>query len=59
MYVNYAEYLHGHTTGRGLRLDIHPYQTLPFVSENGISVTTGHSTYIGLKLVSVLYKNEK
>ena len=54
MYLEYAEYLSGYTEGKGLRVAIHPYKTMPFVTETGISVHSGHATFAALKMVSSL-----
>ena len=52
LYVENHEYIRGVTEGLGARFVIHPYNTLAFVPENGLSVATGTETYIGIKMVN-------
>ena len=52
LYVEDHEYIRGITQGLGARYVIHPYKTLPFVAENGLSVATGTETFVGIKMVS-------
>ena len=52
LYVEDHEYIRGITQGLGARFVIHPYKTLPFVAENGLSVATGTETFVGIKMVS-------
>ena len=54
LYVEDHEYVRGITQGLGARFVIHPYKTLPFVAENGLSVATGTETFVGIKMVSQL-----
>ena len=55
LYVEEREYLRGITQGLGARFVIHPFKTLPFVAENGLSVATGTETFVGIKMVSKVY----
>ena len=52
LYVEDHEYIRGITQGLGARFVIHPYKTLPFVAENGLSVATGTEIFVGIKMVS-------
>lgn len=47
---NYIDILN---QGKGIRMEIHPFNTLPFVAESGISVPPGTHTYIGVRMVGV------
>ena len=51
LYLEGHEYVAGLSPGRGARVDIHPFKTMPFVEENGISVAPGTTTYVGLRMV--------
>ena len=51
LYIEEDEYVNGLQLGRGIRVDIHPYQTMPFVTESGMSVAPGQQAYISLQMV--------
>ena len=52
MYIEKHEYIEGLTQGQGMRLVIHPFNTMPFVAANGLSLAPGEETYIGIRLAS-------
>lgn len=51
MYIEDHEYMAGFRGGRGLRMDIHDFNSYPSVKEAGVSAAPGFHTYIGLTLV--------
>ncbi|CAL1541410.1 unnamed protein product, partial [Lymnaea stagnalis] len=51
LYLETNEYLEGITSGKGAQVVIHEQGTLPFPDDEGIAVTAGEQTMIGLKQV--------
>ena len=45
-------YLSAVTPGGGFRVVVHPFGTIPYPLEDGISISPGKETFIGLKFVS-------
>ena len=52
VYLETEEYLSGYTLGKGARVVLHPFNTMYFPEESGVSVPSGAETFIGVKLVS-------
>ena len=55
MYIESREHIPGMSLGSGLRMDIHPFKTMPFLWRTGLSVPSGAQTYVGLTMVQPLY----
>ena len=55
VYIDDDEYVPGLKHERGLRMDVHAFDTIENVAENGISVPPGKLTYIGMTLVSFFF----
>ena len=51
LYIQKDEYLKGLSLGQGVRLDIHPFGSLPFVQDNGMSIAPGLQHYLALRMV--------
>ena len=51
VYTQEREYLKGLTMGKGMRVQLHPFNTLPIL-ENAYSIAPGFETFMGIKLVS-------
>ena len=54
IFIERNEYLKGFTSGNGVRVVVHPFDTQPFVSESGVSLSTGTANYMGMRMVSRL-----
>ena len=55
IYIQDESYIPGLQLGRGIRLDVHPFGSMPFVKDNGISVAPGQQAYVGLRVVSFVF----
>ncbi|KAK2167591.1 hypothetical protein LSH36_26g10055, partial [Paralvinella palmiformis] len=55
IYIEKHEYIEGLTQGEGMRVVIHPYNTMPFVTENGVAVSPGQETFIGMRMYCYNY----
>ena len=57
MIINVNQYDYMPETGdtAGIRLVVHPYDRMPFPEDEGISVSPGHSTSIGIRQVCASY----
>lgn len=53
LYLETNEYLEGVTSGKGAQVVIHEQGTLPFPDEEGIAVTAGEQTMIGLRQMQI------
>ena len=54
LYLEDHEVIEGLTQGRGARVDIHPFNTMTFPVETGMSVAPGFETYLGIRMVRYL-----
>ena len=53
-FIEDIEYVPGLKVERGVRMDVHAFDTIHNVAENGISIPPGKQTFIGMTLVCVL-----
>ncbi|XP_070566560.1 amiloride-sensitive sodium channel subunit beta-like [Ptychodera flava] len=53
LYINQNNYVPDITETAGIRVAVDPQQIVPFPEDNGISVSPGYSTEIGLRLVKI------
>ena len=53
--VNQAEYLDTVSDTAGIRLVVHPRNRMPFPEDEGITVSPGRSTSIGIRQVGNLH----
>ncbi|CAL1540639.1 unnamed protein product [Lymnaea stagnalis] len=53
LYLETNEYLEGITSGKGAQVVIHELGTLPFPDDEGIAVTAGEQTMIGLRQMQI------
>lgn len=53
MNVNQDEYVRGAEGTAGISLLIHPQRSMPFPEDEGMTISPGHSTSIGLSKVSI------
>lgn len=47
------EFTPGVSEGKGLRIVLHPYKTLPFVHKSGMSLSPGSEYYLGMSMVRI------
>lgn len=55
MYVEQIEYVGEIQGAAGIRVTVHPHDMMPFPEDNGVSVSPGQQTAIGLKRVMVYH----
>ncbi len=55
LYIQEHDYLKSLTTGVGVRVAVHPFGSVPFMSETGISLSPGTENFFGLKMVTNLF----
>ncbi|CAL1540640.1 unnamed protein product, partial [Lymnaea stagnalis] len=53
LYLETNQYMEGITSGKGAQVVIHEQGTLPFPDDEGIAVTAGEQTMIGLKQIQI------
>ncbi|XP_070566547.1 amiloride-sensitive sodium channel subunit beta-2-like [Ptychodera flava] len=53
LFVNQDNYIPDITETSGIRVAIHPHRVVPFPEDNGISLSPGYSTEIGLRMVNI------
>ncbi|KAJ8029185.1 FMRFamide-activated amiloride-sensitive sodium channel [Holothuria leucospilota] len=53
MYIEQTEYVGEIQSAAGIRVTVHPHNMMPFPEDNGVSVSPGQQTALGLKRVKV------
>lgn len=52
LFLENYEYLRGWTNGNGAHLVVHDRNTVPLVEQDGVAISGGTETFIGLKRVT-------
>ncbi|XP_041368150.1 degenerin-like protein asic-1 [Gigantopelta aegis] len=53
MYIEQKEYIGSLTQAAGVRVLIHPRNSMPFPEDQGISIPPGYETYVGIRMVDI------
>ncbi|KAK2167589.1 hypothetical protein LSH36_26g10034 [Paralvinella palmiformis] len=58
LYLEGHDYIPNLSQGRGMRIVVHPFKTMPFAVQNGKSLKPGEETYVGIRMTTLSRKGK-